>query len=79
MKSGFHVCLYKRVGQPVISVYVQNNEGEICMTLDEFKDELIKEIGSVTFTLTRRRFEAQVDNAFSTVIRNIKAGVTHLM
>jgi hypothetical protein len=80
MKQGFHVCLYKRKGQPIITAFVKGDEAEICMSLADFKAELIKdfkvddikaqlleEIGSVTWTFKKDTFEKQLDEALKNV------------
>jgi hypothetical protein len=76
MKQGFHVCLYKRKGQPVILAYVQNDEAEICMSVEEFKAEILREIGSVTWTFREKSFSEQFERACCQVIRNIKKSST---
>ena len=79
MKQGFHVCLYKRKGQPIIPAFVKGDDAEIAMSLDEFKAEVLKEIGSVTWTLKQATFEEQVSRAFDAVILNIKKGATTIL
>jgi hypothetical protein len=76
MKQGFHVCLYKRKGQPIITAYVKDDEAEISMSLDDFVSEMKKEVGSVTWTFRKATFEAQIDEAVAVVIRGIKKGAT---
>ena len=106
MKQGFHVCLYKRKGQPIITAFVKGDEVEICMSLDDFKakvleefgsdkefrEKIIAEIGSVTWTFKQETFASQVDKAFDAVtiteqvgkafdavILNIKKGATRIV
>lgn len=74
MKPGFHVCLYKRKGQPIITAYVQNDEAEISMSLDDFIAEMKAEIGSVTWTIREKTFSEQMDRAVREVILNMKKG-----
>lgn len=74
MKQGFHICLYKRKGQPVIPVYVQGDEAEICMSLDDFMAELLREIGPVTWIFTEKTFRDKAEKAIDSVVLNIKKG-----
>lgn len=79
MKQGFHVCLYKRKGQPIITAFVTGDEAEISMSLDDFKAELLKEIGQVTWIILDKTFQEKVDNAFDEVVRGIKQGATRIV
>lgn len=75
MKQGFHVCLYKRKGNPIITAYVQGGEGEIAIPLEDFKtemvkelkarlkDELVNEIGSVRWIFFDETFVRNLDKA----------------
>lgn len=75
MKQGFHVCLYKRKGNPQILAFVRGDEAEISMSLEDFKREILREIGSVTMVFKEKTFRARVDAAFDNVVREIKKGV----
>ena len=79
MKQGFHVCLYKRKGQPIITAFVKGDEAEIAMSLEDFKAELVKEIGQVTWIFLDKTFQEKVDNAFDEVVRGIKQGATRIV
>lgn len=79
MKQGFHVCLYKRNGNPLILAYVQGDEAEITMPIEDFKIELMREIGPVTWTFTEKVFSEKVDGAFQRIIRNMKQGATSIV
>ena len=79
MKQGFHVCLYKRKGQPIITAFVNGDDAEISMSLDDFKAEMMKEIGSVTWTFKKATFEEQVDKAFEAVVFNMKKGAVTIV
>lgn len=56
----------------IIQVDIRQGDIEISTPLAEFRDEVIKAIGSVTFTLTRKQFEKQVALAFDGVIQRIR-------
>jgi len=81
MKPGFHVCLYKRMGNPIITAFVTGDgkEGEISMPLGDFKEKLIEEIGSVTWIMKNKTFEERVDQAFENVISGMKKGATTIV
>ena len=72
MKQGMHVCLYKRKGNPQIMAYVAGDDAEISMSLDDFKREILKEIGSVALVFKGKTFQEKVDAAFENVVREIK-------
>lgn len=79
MKQGFHICLYKKQRTPLILAYVQGDEAEIAMELEDFKVELLREIGPVTWTFTEKAFSEKVDSAFTRIIRNMKHGATTIV
>lgn len=57
---------------PKITTKVTNQEISLEMSLDDFKEALKKEIGSVTTVLTKAGFEQKVDKAFVNIIEGIK-------
>jgi hypothetical protein len=79
MKPGFHVCLYKRKGHPIITAYVQGSDAEISISLEDFISEVKKEIGSITWTFRKETFEKQLDLAVGDVISNIKKSATQIV
>ena len=75
MKQGFHVCLYKRKGNPQITAFVAGDEADIRMGLDDFKRALLNDIGSVAMIFKAQTFQDRVDKAFDNVVREIKKSV----
>lgn len=58
----------------IIKVEVVQDDIAHRVTLGEFRDALIDEIGSVTFTLTRKQFRNKVATAVDRVIQGIRDG-----
>lgn len=56
----------------IIHVEIVQNDIEHRVALGEFRDQLVKEIGSVTWTLTRKQFERKVAAAVDRVIQRIR-------
>lgn len=55
-----------------IRVEIVHDDRETPLPLGDFKDRLIEEIGSVTFTMTRQQFERKVSAAIDRVIQKIR-------
>lgn len=57
-------------------IYVEIVQDDIQhrITLQEFRDKLIAEIGSVTWTITKSQFEKKVSLAVDRVIQEIRDG-----
>lgn len=55
-----------------IRVEIVHDDRETALPLGEFKDLLVAEIGSVTFTVTRAQFERKVATAVDAVIQRIR-------
>lgn len=58
----------------IIQVEVVQGDIEHRVTLQEFRDAMIQEIGSVTWTMTRKQFEKKVVLAVDRVIQRIRDG-----
>jgi hypothetical protein len=58
----------------IIQVEVVQGDIEHRVTLQEFRDAMIQEIGSVTWTMTRKQFEKKVALAVDRVIQGIRDG-----
>jgi len=56
----------------LIHVEIVQDDIEHRVTLGEFRDQLIDEIGSVTWTMTRKQFERKVAAAVDRVIQRIR-------
>lgn len=56
----------------IIQVEIVQDDIEHRLSLGDFKDQLIDEIGSVTWTLTRKQFESKVAVAVDRVIQRIR-------
>jgi hypothetical protein len=61
----------------IIQVEVVQDDIEHRVTLQEFRDAMIQEIGSVTWTMTRKQFEKKVVLAVDRVIQGIRDGRQH--
>jgi hypothetical protein len=61
----------------IIQVEVVQGDIEHRVTLQEFRDAMIQEIGSVTWTMTRKQFEKKVVLAVDRVIQGIRDGRQH--
>ena len=58
----------------IIHVEVVQGDIEHRVSLQEFRDMLVAEIGSVTWTMTRKQFEKKVACAVDRVIQGIRDG-----
>lgn len=56
----------------IIYVEIVQSDIEHRVSLAEFRDQLIKEIGSVTLTITKAQFERKVSGAVDRVIQRIR-------
>jgi len=56
----------------LIHVEIVQDDIENRVALGEFRDQLITEIGSVTWTMTRKQFERKVAAAVDRVIQRIR-------
>jgi len=56
----------------IIHVEVVQGDIEHRIPLAEFRDLLVKEVGSVTWTLTQKQFERKVSAAVDRVIQRIR-------
>ena len=56
----------------IIQVEIVQGDIEHRLPLADFKAALLKEIGSVTFTVTRAQFERKVSSAIDVVIQRIR-------
>lgn len=56
----------------LIHVEIVQDDIEHRVTIGEFRDQLIAEIGSVTWTMTRKQFERKVAAAVDRVIQRIR-------
>ena len=60
-------------GKKVVSMYVSQNEVGIRIKLDDFIEDLLDEIGSVTWQVSNKNFRDKVKDAASTVMSSYKA------
>lgn len=58
----------------LIHVEIVQDDIQHWITLQEFRDKLIAEIGSVTWTITKSQFEKKVSLAVDRVIQEIRDG-----
>jgi hypothetical protein len=58
----------------IIRVEIVQDDIAQRVTLGEFRDALINEVGSVTLTLTRKQFHNKVATAVDRVIQRIRDG-----
>lgn len=56
----------------LIQVEIVQGDIEHRLPLGEFRDRLVQEIGSVTFTMTRKQFRRQVSAAVDRVIQGVR-------
>lgn len=60
------------VTNKLVQVEIVQGDNEHRLTLAEFRDLLVNEIGSVTMTITREQFRKQVSSAVDRVIQRIR-------
>lgn len=57
---------------PIIQVEIVQGDIEHKLSLAEFRNELVKEIGSVAWIVTKKQFEQKVAAAVDRVIQGIR-------
>jgi len=65
------VSISKKFNNSEIHMFVTDGLS-LNITLEDFKEAIKKEIGSVTWTFMKTSFEKQVDEAFQKVVKGVK-------
>jgi hypothetical protein len=67
-----HVTIMRRWNNPKINIFIDDDEINIKMTLNDFLMAVKEEIGAVTWTFTKDSFVTQFDNAVARIITAMK-------
>lgn len=67
------VIIMRKWNNPEIKMYVDLEQINLSISLEDFKNALKQQIGSVTFVFRKKTFDELLDKAFEEVIRSIKA------
>lgn len=73
------ITILRKWNHPQIHIWISDEEIGLKMSIEDFKEALKKEIGSVTWVFRKESFEKMLDNAINQIISDIKKESAKIM